>query len=80
MNKKILYLIAALVVLGIGGYFLYTRFSEVDVTAVSPTTKPIETSFRAQVFSDKKFADLVKHITLPVKVSQKGKTNPFMKF
>ena len=80
MNKKILYLIAALVVFGIGGYFLYTRLGEADVTAVGQTAKLIETSFKTQIFSDQKFVDLKKHITLPIKVSQKGKANPFMKF
>lgn len=80
MNKKILYLIAALVVFGIGGYFLYTRLNGVDVTTVGQTTKPVEMSFKTQIFSDQKFSDLVKQITLPIKVSQKGKANPFMKF
>ncbi len=69
-----------MVLLGIGGYFLYTKFLAEEISLPSAVTKPLETNFDLKVFTDQRFLDLKQHIELPIKVSSKGKINPFMEF
>ncbi len=80
MNKKIIYLAGLALILGIGGYFLYSLLLPGGDIPATGTAKNFEFKFKTKIFSDQKFSDLKNNINLPVKAGEKGKTNPFMKF
>lgn len=80
MNKKIIYLVVGLAILGIGGYFLYTLLTADEGVVTISASKTINTTFKTEIFSDKKFTGLKNYVSLPVLAGQQGKTNPFMKF
>lgn len=81
MNPRTIILFAILIILlGVGGYFLFTKFMAEEAPSSLGITKKIETEFKSEIFIDQKFLDLKQHIELPIKVDLKGKINPFMKF
>jgi hypothetical protein len=80
MNKKIIYFVVAAAIFGIGGYFLYVNLAAEEEAPSVVSSKIVATDFATKIFSDEKFSKLESNIDLSIKVSQKGKTNPFMKF
>lgn len=80
MNKKLIFLIAFLVLAAIGGYFLYAQLGLGGTVQNLAVVNNSETNFEVKIFSDQKFVGLKKYLAAPVTAGEKGKINPFMKF